>query len=97
MLHVIAPLVQGYRERYPHVTLQINTNDRIIDLLESRTALQATRCNDGNGRERAMALSTLEDDKLAMRRSALGRCSLPTIRSTLHESKRRRTVPRLIV
>ncbi|MDI7067009.1 LysR substrate-binding domain-containing protein, partial [Klebsiella pneumoniae] len=37
MLHVIAPLVKGFHERYPHVHLELNTNDDIIDLLESRT------------------------------------------------------------
>jgi DNA-binding transcriptional LysR family regulator len=37
MLHVIAPLVKGFRKRYPHVHLELNTNDNIIDLLESRT------------------------------------------------------------
>lgn len=37
MLHVVAPLVRGYRERYPLVTLELNSNDGIIDLLERRT------------------------------------------------------------
>ncbi|MFM0669774.1 LysR substrate-binding domain-containing protein [Paraburkholderia sediminicola] len=65
MLHVIVPLVQGYRERYPHVTLELNTNDRIIDLLESRTdvAIRIARLKDstlhsrlvGNSRMRILA------------------------------------------
>lgn len=37
MLHVIVPLVQGYRERYPQVELELDTNEGIIDLLERRT------------------------------------------------------------
>lgn len=37
MLHVIVPLVQGYRERYPQVELELNSNEGIIDLLERRT------------------------------------------------------------
>lgn len=37
MLHVIVPLVPGYRERYPQVELELNTNEGIIDLLERRT------------------------------------------------------------
>lgn len=37
MLHVIVPLVQGYRARYPLVELELTSNDGIIDLLEKRT------------------------------------------------------------
>lgn len=37
MLHVIAPLVAGYRARYPDVDLELNSNDTIVDLIERRT------------------------------------------------------------
>jgi len=37
MLHVVVPLVRGYRERYPQVELEFNSNEGIIDLLERRT------------------------------------------------------------
>ena len=37
MLHVIVPLVQGYRGRYPLVELELTSHDDIIDLLEKRT------------------------------------------------------------
>lgn len=37
MLHVVVPLVRGYRERYPQVALELNSNEGIIDLLERRT------------------------------------------------------------
>ncbi|WP_090316265.1 LysR family transcriptional regulator [Duganella sp. CF517] len=37
MLHVVVPLVRGYRERYPQVQLEFNSNEGIIDLLERRT------------------------------------------------------------
>ena len=37
MLHVVVPLVLGYRERYPQVELEFNSNEGIIDLLERRT------------------------------------------------------------
>ncbi len=37
MLHVIAPLVAGYRARYPEVALELNSSERYIDLLERRT------------------------------------------------------------
>ena len=37
VLHVIAPLVASYRARYPEVTLELNSSERYIDLLERRT------------------------------------------------------------
>lgn len=37
MLHVIVPLVEGYRARYPQVELELNSNEGFIDLLERRT------------------------------------------------------------
>ena len=37
MLHVIAPLVAGYRARFPQVALELNSSERYIDLLERRT------------------------------------------------------------
>ncbi|WP_155033684.1 LysR family transcriptional regulator, partial [Burkholderia pseudomallei] len=37
MLHVIVPLVRGYRERFPRVELELNSNEGVIDLLERRT------------------------------------------------------------
>ncbi len=37
MLHVIAPLVAGYRARFPEVMLELNSSERYIDLLERRT------------------------------------------------------------
>ena len=37
MLHVLVPLVKGFRERFPQVELELNSNDGITDLLEKRT------------------------------------------------------------
>jgi DNA-binding transcriptional LysR family regulator len=37
MLHVLVPLVAGFRERYPEVELELNSNEGIIDLIEKRT------------------------------------------------------------
>jgi DNA-binding transcriptional LysR family regulator len=37
MLHVVVPLVAGFRERYPQIELELNTSDQLIDLLEQRT------------------------------------------------------------
>jgi DNA-binding transcriptional LysR family regulator len=39
MLHVIVPIVPGYRARYPQVQLELSSNEGIIDLLERRTDL----------------------------------------------------------
>lgn len=37
MLHVIVPLLDGFRARYPDVELELNSNEGIIDLVEKRT------------------------------------------------------------
>ncbi|MCY1415791.1 HTH-type transcriptional regulator DmlR [compost metagenome] len=37
MLHVVVPLVAGFRQRYPQIELELNTSDQLIDLLEQRT------------------------------------------------------------
>ena len=37
MLHVVVPLVDGFRERYPQVELQLTSNEGITDLIEKRT------------------------------------------------------------
>ncbi|HEY0333244.1 MAG TPA: LysR family transcriptional regulator [Stenotrophomonas sp.] len=39
LLHVLVPRVAGYRERYPEVRLELNGNERNIDLVERRTDL----------------------------------------------------------
>jgi DNA-binding transcriptional LysR family regulator len=37
MLHVIVPLLEGFRARYPDIELELNSNEGIIDLIERRT------------------------------------------------------------
>ncbi|WP_130618681.1 LysR family transcriptional regulator [Dyella amyloliquefaciens] len=37
MLHVIVPHLAGFRERFPEVELELNSNEGIIDLIEKRT------------------------------------------------------------
>lgn len=37
MLHVLVPLLEGFRERYPEVELELNSNEGIVDLIEKRT------------------------------------------------------------
>ncbi|MFM0737181.1 LysR substrate-binding domain-containing protein [Paraburkholderia xenovorans] len=61
MLHVIVPLVQGYRERYPHVELEFNSNEGIIDLLERRTdvAIRIGRLKDSTLHSRTIGSSRL--------------------------------------
>ena len=39
MLHVIVPLIGEFRALYPLIELELNSDDRIIDLLERRTDL----------------------------------------------------------
>ena len=34
MLHVLVPLLDGFRARYPEVQLELNSNEGIIDLIE---------------------------------------------------------------
>ena len=37
MLHVLVPMLAGFRERYPAVVLELNSNEGIVDLIEKRT------------------------------------------------------------
>ena len=66
VLHVIAPLVAGYRARYPEVQLELNSSERYIDLLERRTDL-------------AIRIGPLADSTLHAR--PLGRCRLQVLAS----------------
>lgn len=61
MLHVIVPLVRGYRERFPQVTLELNSNEGIIDLLEQRTdvAIRIGRLKDSTLHSRLIGHSRL--------------------------------------
>jgi DNA-binding transcriptional LysR family regulator len=61
MLHVIVPLVQGYRERYPQVELELNSNEGVIDLLERRTdvAIRIGRLKDSTLHSRLVGNSRL--------------------------------------
>ncbi len=37
LLHALVPLLEGFRERYPDVELELHSNEGIIDLIEKRT------------------------------------------------------------
>ena len=39
VLHVLVPLVAGFRQRYPQIELELTSNEQNIDLLEQRTDL----------------------------------------------------------
>jgi DNA-binding transcriptional LysR family regulator len=54
MLHVLVPLVPGFQARYPEIELELNTSDRIIDLIEERTDI-------------AVRIGTLADSSLHAR------------------------------
>ncbi|MDH4569892.1 LysR family transcriptional regulator [Pseudomonas sp. BN414] len=54
MLHVLVPLVAGFRERFPEIELELHTSDQIIDLIEHRTDI-------------ALRLGTLRDSSLHAR------------------------------
>ncbi len=55
MLHVIVPLVEEFHRLYPDIELELNTSDRIIDLLEQRTDI-------------ALRFGALQDSSLHARR-----------------------------
>ena len=61
MEHVIVPLVAGFRERYPQISLELNTDNLIIDLLEKRTdiAIRIGALRDSTIHARALGASRL--------------------------------------
>ena len=73
MLHVLVPLVCGFRERYPQIELELNSNDQIIDLLEQRTDL-------------AIRIGTLRDSSLHAR--PLGRSRIRVLASPAYLAAR---------
>ncbi|TCV93369.1 LysR family transcriptional regulator [Luteibacter rhizovicinus] len=59
MLHVVIPLVGGFRERYPEVELEFNSNEGITDLIERRTdvAIRIGRLKDSTLHARPLGSS----------------------------------------
>lgn len=59
MLHVVVPLIVGYRERYPEVELELHNSEGYIDLLERRTdvALRIGRLKDSTLHARLIGTS----------------------------------------
>ncbi|TWI54963.1 transcriptional regulator, LysR family [Pseudomonas duriflava] len=61
MVHTIVPLVGAFREQYPGITLELDTNDRFIDLLEQRTdvAIRIGELRDSTLQARPLGQSPL--------------------------------------
>ncbi|TAJ97385.1 MAG: LysR family transcriptional regulator [Reyranella sp.] len=66
MLHVLAPLMDGYRRRYPLVELELSNNEGYVDLLERRIDL-------------AIRIGPLKDSTLHSR--LLGHCRIRLLAS----------------
>lgn len=61
MLHVLVPLLEGFRVRYPEVELELNSNEGIIDLIEKRTdvAFRIGVLKDSTLRARPIGISRI--------------------------------------
>ncbi|TJZ64360.1 LysR family transcriptional regulator [Chitiniphilus eburneus] len=61
MLHVVVPLVAGFRQRFPDITLELDTDDQYIDLLEQRTdvAIRIGQLKDSTLHARFLGSSAL--------------------------------------
>lgn len=61
MLHVIVPLVDDFRARYPLIQLELNTDDILIDLLEQQTdiAIRIGELRDSTLRARMLGSSAI--------------------------------------
>jgi DNA-binding transcriptional LysR family regulator len=59
MLHVIVPLLAEFRQRYPQIELELNTDDIVIDLLEQQTdiAIRIGELRDSTLRARLLGSS----------------------------------------
>lgn len=61
VLHVIAPLIYEFTQLYPHIEIELNSNDQIIDLLEHKTdvAIRFGELNDSSLHARLLCKSRL--------------------------------------
>ena len=61
MLHVIVPLVDEFRQRFPQIQLELNTDDIVIDLLEQQTdiAIRVGELRDSSLRARVLGSSAI--------------------------------------
>lgn len=73
MLHVLVPLIEGFRQRYPQIELELQSDELNIDLLEQRTDL-------------AIRIGTLRDSSLHAR--ALGSSRIRVLASPAYLTQR---------
>ncbi|MEE9886553.1 LysR family transcriptional regulator [Acinetobacter nosocomialis] len=61
VLHVVAPLMHAFRKRYPHIEIELNSNDQVIDLLQHKTdvAFRFGELNDSSMRAKLVCKSRL--------------------------------------
>ncbi|MCR8526156.1 LysR substrate-binding domain-containing protein, partial [Escherichia coli] len=59
MQHVVVPLIGAFRQRYPLIQLELNTDDIVIDLLEQQTdiAIRIGELRDSTMRARMLGSS----------------------------------------
>lgn len=76
-LHVIVPLIAEFRQRYPQIELELNTDDIVIDLLEQQTdiAVRIGELRDSTLRARVLGSSAI---RLLASPAYLERCGTPT-------------------
>ncbi|EXS34881.1 LysR family transcriptional regulator [Acinetobacter sp. 826659] len=61
VLHVVAPLMHAFRKQYPHIEIELNSNDQIIDLLQHKTdvAFRFGELNDSSMHAKLVCKSRL--------------------------------------
>lgn len=61
VLHVIVPLIQEFMQRYPHIEIELNNHDQVIDLLEHKTdvAIRFGELHDSSLHARLLCRSRL--------------------------------------
>lgn len=84
MRHMIVPYIGAFRQRYPHIQLQLNTHDLNIDLLEQSTdvAIRIGALQDSTLHARHLGGSTLN---LLASPDYLSRCGTPQTVAGLDE------------
>lgn len=76
MEHVIVPLVPGFRQNFPQIELELNTDNRIIDLVEKRTdiAIRIGILRDSTIHARLLGTSQV---RILASPDYLARCGIP--------------------
>ncbi|ADU70672.1 LysR substrate-binding domain-containing protein [Pantoea sp. At-9b] len=84
MLHVIVPLVDAFRQRFPQIQLELNTDDIVIDLLEQQTdiAIRVGELRDSSLRARVLGSSAI---RLLASPAYLAKHGMPQTVASLHD------------